>query len=157
VAQGPELALHRPGPMYTQIADAIRPVLLPDDRLATEGLGQFGYALPDHYIHDFFGLTDEHIAHHGINRDVYGRFDYGYTINTIRPAIIVLQSGQTHIIRGFKKFTPVPFEQLYETYRLGPTAPVYWHQMMVCIPQGRVPRFLPTLERFNPERFVVEP
>lgn len=152
----PSLALYPDNPVYGEIADLLRPALTPDDILSTEGLGLFGYRLIDTRIHDFLGLTDEHIAHHGKHRDVYGRRDYAYTINTVRPAAILVHSGLYHI-NGFIAESQGDFNESYEVYRLGPQSPNPNNQMMIVVRRDAVPRFIPALKRWSPTRITISP
>jgi hypothetical protein len=151
---GMQWELYQPAKPYEVIARALRAGLLQEDVVAGEGIGLLGFELPDTYIHDILGLTDEHLAHHGTHRDIYGRTDYVYTASEVRPAVYVVHSGFHHLSR-FRKGFQGDFNAAYETYDvlLPPGANTHW--MMVSLRADVAERLRPLLEPLHPERAIV--
>lgn len=75
---------------YSEFAKRILPNLVPEDRLSASNIGRFGYLTWPHHVHDRLGLTDRHIARHGTYIARYGRMDPAYTLNVIRPDVMVV-------------------------------------------------------------------
>lgn len=82
----------RPAPLlgYEVLAPMLKPALKPSDILCPEALGYFSYVLLDQYVHDMCGLTDRHIATYGKERSVFGRYDFSYTANVVRPHLYLI-------------------------------------------------------------------
>ncbi|WP_338869284.1 hypothetical protein [Myxococcus stipitatus] len=153
---GMQWELLQPAKPYELVARALRGGLLRDDVVAGEGIGMLGVELPETYVHDFLGLTDEHLAHHGILRDMYGRRDYGYTAREVRPAVYVVHSGFYHLSR-FRESFQGDFNATYETYDVLRSQGTTTHHMMVSLRTDVAARLRPFLETLQPERATVPP
>ncbi|MBJ6761778.1 hypothetical protein JGU66_13470 [Myxococcaceae bacterium JPH2] len=146
--------LEQPADFYGVIARALRTGLRKEDVVAGEGIGLLGFELPDTYIHDILGLTDEHLAHHGTRRNFYGRSDYRYTANEVRPAVYVLHSGFHHLT-PFRENFQGDFNTAYETYDVLRLPGSSTHRMMVSLRADVAERLRPLLSPLNPERTIV--
>jgi len=136
---------------YRALALAIQPALLPDDRLAPEALGIFGYLLRDTYAHDFLGLTDRYLATHGVNYwPQIGKSDLGYTYSVIRPTLFVFHSGL-----GFPNdlyyHTQGRFDAEYAAYTLRDLKSCPPGTTILVIRRDSLERLLPMVARFNPQ------
>ncbi len=86
------LADFSPDSQFTgEVAKRLSTALTASDRVSAEAIGYIGYELPEVYIHDPMGLTDAHIARNGEPEAPFGKMDLGYTINTMRPSVMIWQ------------------------------------------------------------------
>jgi hypothetical protein len=154
VSPGMQWRLHQPSESYGVIAHALRAGLRQEDVVAGEGIGLLGFELPDTYIHDILGLTDEHLAHHGTHRNIYGRTDYVYTASEVQPAVYVVHSGFFHLSR-FRAGFQGDFNAAYETYDVLLPPGSNAHSMMVSLRVDRAERLRPLLGPLHPERAIV--
>ncbi|AGC44596.1 hypothetical protein MYSTI_03284 [Myxococcus stipitatus DSM 14675] len=146
--------LGQPAKAYEIIARALRGGLQQGDVVAGEGIGMLGIELPETYVHDFLGLTDEHLAHHGTLRDIYGRRDYVYTARQVRPAVYIVHSGFFHLSR-FRAGFEGDFNATYESYDVLRPQGATTHQMMVSLRSDVAERLRPLLGSMQPERATI--
>ncbi|MUH52588.1 MAG: hypothetical protein F2789_15425, partial [Actinobacteria bacterium] len=116
----PTLAIKLPYQENRDLAVALRDHLVPGDIVTVEALGYFSYYAPDAYVHDFLGLADRHIAESGKLSPPWGRLDYRYTIDEVKPTVILLHSGYGH----FLQMIAVSSQDLSTVYRLYALCPI---------------------------------
>jgi hypothetical protein len=141
----PSLALIQPYDQNRRMALALREQLRDDDIVTVEALGYFSYYAPDAYVHDFLGLADRHIAESGVLVPPWGKVDYRYTIDEIRPTVILLHSGYGH----FRQMMAVTADDLTTEYRIFALCPVEdldRRFFFVGIQRDAVERLVPSLE-----------
>ena len=109
-----------------------------------EALGSFSYYAPDVYVHDFLGLADRHIAASGSLNSPWGKVDYRYTIDDVRPTVILLHSGYGHF-RQMKASSSRDLSAAYRLFALCPTEDLEYRFFFVGIQREAVDRLAPEL------------
>jgi hypothetical protein len=89
----PSATISREQHLYRQIGKRLAPVIGPEHLVSAEAIGIISFEQPQIVFHDFLGLCDEHIAQHGARVLPWGRIDLRYTVDEVRPDVIVLHSG----------------------------------------------------------------
>jgi hypothetical protein len=126
-------------------------VLHPGEKVTSESLGLLAFELPDVYVHDLLGLTDEWLAHHGNFRNIFGRRDYAYTANQVRPLVYVMHSGFDHLQPLRAKTIGRDFNERYETWAV----PDQGIDLMVSMQTEAAGRIRPALARLHARRVQV--
>jgi hypothetical protein len=135
----PSARLGTPYPQNLDMARAIRDDLTTSDIVAVEALGYFSYFAPDAYVHDFLGLAEPHISRYGQLVPPWGKVDYRYTIDDVRPNLIMLHSGYWHF-RKMMNASARPLLTDYEFYAICPVADLSGSFFFVAIATRDVPR-----------------
>ena len=100
-------------PYYLNIAKVLKPALLPSDVIAPEVLGVVSYVLIDNPMHDWLGLVDSYVAHHGtVYFPTFGKADPQYSVDSVAPAVFAFASGPT-TVEIFQSKTHGGFAQKY--------------------------------------------
>lgn len=135
---------------YIRLAQALQPVLGPDEVVSPEALGLFSYLLMPIHIHDFMGLTDRHVAVYGKDYDpTMGKSDLRYTVETIAPTLIIFHSGM-EFPRKMQSRTAGEFTKRYVIDRIpgfmlpGPKVP-----LILAIRRDREPAIARALKAAN--------
>ncbi|MCU1263563.1 MAG: hypothetical protein JWO80_6448 [Bryobacterales bacterium] len=103
---------------FIQLADALKPALTPGDLVSPEVLGIFSYMLPGIPMHDWLGLADEHVAHHGtVYLPMYGKAEPSYSVEVVAPAVFLLIRGD-NTVRMFQHDTAGRFWTRYDCWRV---------------------------------------
>jgi arabinofuranosyltransferase len=101
---------------FTQVASAIRAALRPEDVVSPEVLGLFSYELLNVTMHDYLGLADSYIAHHGnISLPMFGKLLPVYSVETVAPVLFVFLRGDA-TIGLFERETAGRFTELYDCW-----------------------------------------
>ncbi len=151
----PSVALRKQSMDYQPLAEALSPVLARDDIIAPEAIGLIGYLLPDCYIHDFSGLTDEFIAYQGHGRTVFGRRNAWYTANRVHPTIYIFHSGVTWWPALFRRhLAGAEFNDAYESWEFDDDVD---RGIVMCIRRDIADRVLPAFSRFSMHRVTIPP
>jgi hypothetical protein len=136
-------------PCWQHLAEVAQPVLLPSDRVSPEALGVFSYMNPNVYSDDLTGLTNRYVARHGtIYIPRFGKAAPGYTYHTIRPNLIVVQSGFGWLSL-LARASDETYNDRYSTYLLASSrmpAPCSSETYIVSIRKGSVARMLPAFK-----------
>ncbi len=78
---------------YGEATSRLAGPLLSDDIVSAEAIGYLAYELPEIYVHDPLGLTDEYLAKHGDPAVPYGRRDVDYSMGQVKPEVAVWHSS----------------------------------------------------------------
>lgn len=140
----PTLRLDLDKTEYVDLALALDDHLVDGDIVTVEALGLFSYHAPDAYVHDFLGLTDRHIAGQGTLIPPWGKVDYRYTIDEVRPTVIILHSGYGHF-RAMMARTSRDLETAYQLFALCPVTDPTKAFFFVGIAREAVDRLAPPL------------
>ncbi len=79
-------------PCYPEFARRLAPLLRQNDIVASEAIGVVSYRLMDTRIHDVLGLSEPYIARSGMPIFQFGKLNLNYTVNTVRPAVMLFHS-----------------------------------------------------------------
>ena len=96
---------------WGEAVDRLAPALTPSDKVSAEAIGYIGFNLPDTFIHDPLGLTDNYIARNGQPAVPYGKTDIEYTVNTIHPSVMIW-----HYTGHLKNLDPALLDTEYKTF-----------------------------------------
>ncbi|MBN1657329.1 MAG: hypothetical protein JXA93_02955 [Anaerolineae bacterium] len=132
------------GVCYEQSARALRPYLTEQTAIAPEAVGKIGYALANTPIIDFFGLTDPHIARHGVvplATYSMGKHDYEYVMGQ-QPALFIFHSD---IVNHIPLLNRWGYSVQYGTFTISDRDAGC--ELLVGIKSALVPLFLPALDQ----------
>lgn len=142
----PRLEVREGAVCYKDLAIALKPVLLPADKVSSLVLGVFSYALADFYSHDMLGITDAYLAQHG---NYYwsriGKSDFAYSYQQVYPTVVVLHryglpdSAMPQVSGGPVKDEYVVFARDEEPY---------CHELTI-LRRDSVARILPALTKLH--------
>lgn len=115
--------------MYGDVAARLAPVIKSSDTISAEAIGYISYHLIDTIFHDPFGLTNAYIARYGLPVITYGKSDFHYLVETLKPSVMVW-----HYAEHMKSISPEQ-RDYYESYCLGPCD--NWNGFLVMIRADR--------------------
>ncbi len=105
-------------PPFIQLATVLKPVLQPNDVLSPEVLGIFSYLLLDSPVHDWLGLADAHVAHHGtVFYPPYGKAEPAYSVDVVAPSLFAFSSGARNLT-VFQEQTRGRFSAHYDSWQV---------------------------------------
>ncbi len=105
-------------PYFIDLSKALKPALKPDDILAPEVLGFFSYELLANPMHDWLGLVDSYIAHHGtVYYPRFGKADPAYSVDVVAPTLFAFASGPKELA-VFQSHTNGRFSQKYDCWQV---------------------------------------
>ena len=105
-------------PYYLHLAKVLKPALAAQDVIAPEVLGVVSYVLLDYPMHDWLGLVDSYIAHHGtVYFPTFGKADPVYSVEVVRPSVFAFASG-ARTLAIFESETKGTFTQLYDCWEV---------------------------------------
>jgi arabinofuranosyltransferase len=154
----PDLVVEKADPCHQELADRVRPALLPTDRVSPEVLGIFSYMLPNIYSHDFLGLTDSYVARYGTDYiSKAGKIAPTYTYYTIQPNLILGHRGLDRLSR-IARDSHGTYNENYRTYSLTKPPPhcVPGTQgVVISIRQDSAERIFPVFAELGPQPVIV--
>ena len=100
-------------PYYLNLANVLKPALRPTDIVAPEVLGIVSYTLLENPMHDWLGLVDSYVAHHGtVYFPTFGKADPSYSVDVVAPTVFAFASG-AGTLEMFEKYTKGSFRRRY--------------------------------------------
>ncbi len=139
-------------PYYLNIANVLKPALNPSDIIAPEVLGVVSYTLMDNPMHDWLGLVDPYIAHHGtVYFPTFGKADPAYSVNVVSPTVFGFASGPT-TVEIFQNRTNGTFSQRYDCWE------VTGQPLILALRRDREPDLLAAIRKAHLpiQRFIVK-
>ncbi len=134
-----EMMAHFYEPPFIRLAEILKPALKPTDIVSPEVLGIVSYMLLDSPMHDWLGLVDSHIAHHGtVYYPKFGKSEPDYSVDVVQPALFAFDSGVGNL-KTFQEHTAGRFGQHYEFWQ------VVGQPLIVALRRDRAPDLLPVL------------
>jgi hypothetical protein len=130
-------------PYFIDLAKILKPALKPDDILAPEVLGFLSYELIDNPMHDWLGLVDSHIAHHGtVFYPRFGKADPAYSVDVVAPTLFAFASGEQQL-NVFQSHTGGRFGRKYDCWQ------VTGQPVILALRRDREQEILSTLRSAN--------
>ena len=81
-------------------------------------MGVVSYVLLDNPMHDWLGLVDRYIAHHGtVYFPTFGKADPAYSVNIVTPAVFAFASGVS-TVEIFQSHTGGTFSKKYACWEV---------------------------------------
>lgn len=134
---------------YSVVIPALKPAVLPGDRLSLDALGLASYSFIHNYAYDMWGLTDRETALHGRYGRQLGRSMPSYDFEVIRPDIVIAH-GSTWYLEQMEAASQSRYSALYDTYELKGIPTCGYSKMYVSFKKNKADRLLPAIEALNP-------
>jgi arabinofuranosyltransferase len=159
----PDATIEKTDPCWQLLSDELGPALFPSDVVAPEVLGLFAYEHPDVYVHDLMGLTDREVVERStIYVRLYGQSAPAYTYHKVRPDLVLVHSG-FGFLTPMARVSKGTYKDHYSTYSLQDSLRDVRDEQSSCarrpflasIRKQDVPRFLPAIAEFKPQRVTV--
>ncbi|MBV8719646.1 MAG: hypothetical protein JOZ65_31625 [Chloroflexi bacterium] len=140
---------------YGAIANAIKPALVPGDKVAPEALGEFSYILSDTYSHDMLGLTDSYLARYGtFYIPMFGKEDLTYTYTHIHPEVFISHTQDAKgSLAQFARAVGPEFDSEYSTFRFPSLEGC--DRISMSVSRESADRIVPALQPLNPRLISV--